>query len=89
MIMWHFKLKGMCIKIGYKNVKTSLPILKKVMFLMQRIDPKTSLLSLLRKIRPLRRMIFMSIPTMLQEYNYWSLTQKNDGLRYNIQITDL
>ena len=29
MIMWHFKHKGMCIRISYKNVKTSLPILKK------------------------------------------------------------
>ena len=34
----------MCIRTSYKNVKTSLPVLKKVMLLMQRIDPKTTLL---------------------------------------------
>ena len=34
----------MCIRTSYKNVKTSLPVLKNVMLLMQRIDPKTTLL---------------------------------------------
>ena len=31
-------------------------------------------------------MSFMSIPTILQEYNDGLLPQKNDGLRHNIHI---
>ena len=44
MIMWHCKHKGMYIRTSYKNVKTSLPILRHVMFLMQKIQAKTTLL---------------------------------------------
>ena len=44
MIKWHCKHKGMYIKTSYKNVKTSLPILGHVMFLMQKIQAKTTLL---------------------------------------------
>ena len=34
----------MCIRNSYKNIETSLPILKNVMFLMQKIRAKTTLL---------------------------------------------
>ena len=68
MIMCHCKYKGMYIRTSYKNFKTSLPILRYVMFLMQKIQAKITLLWLLRKILPRRKMSFMSIPTILREY---------------------
>ena len=43
---WHCKHKKMCIRISYKNVKTPLCILKRVMFLMQEIQASTTLSSL-------------------------------------------
>ena len=39
--------------------------------------------------KDLRKMNFMSIPTTLQEYSDGSLTQKNDGLKRNIQVIAL
>ena len=52
---WHCKHKGMYIRTSYKNVKTSLPILRHAMFLMQKIQAKVTLLGLLRKIPPRER----------------------------------
>ena len=43
-LMWPCKHNKTYIKTSYKNVKTSLPILKNVMFLMQKIQAKTTLL---------------------------------------------
>ena len=43
MIMWHCKHNGMYIRTSYKNVKTSLPNLRHVMFLMQKIQAKTTM----------------------------------------------
>ena len=88
-MMWHCKHKGMYISTSYKNVKTLLPILRHVMFLMQKIHAKTTLSLLLRKIPPPRKMSFMSIPTTLRGYNDDSLTQKDDGLKLNALIIDL
>ena len=89
MIMWHFKHKGMCIRISYKNVKTSLPILKKGYVSHAKDRSKDIIVITIEKNAALEEDEFMSTPTMLQEYNYCSLTQKNDGLRCNIQIIDL
>ena len=44
MIMWLCRHKGMYIRNSYKNGKTSLPILKNVMFIMQKTQAKTTLL---------------------------------------------
>ena len=43
-IMWHCRHRGRSIRTSYKNVKTSLPILGHVMFLMQKIQAKITLL---------------------------------------------
>ena len=54
-----------------------------VMFLVQMIQIKITLW-LLRKTPPLKKMSFMSIPTIMREYNDGLLAQKHDGLRDNI-----
>ena len=93
MIMWHCKHKEMSLSTSYKNVKTSLRILRLVMFLVKKIQAKSTFSGLLRKIPPLRNMsspaTLMSIPTTLQGYNDGSLIQKDNGLKHNTPITDL
>ena len=39
-----YRHKGIYIRTSYKNVKTSLPILEHIMFLVQKIQAKTTLL---------------------------------------------
>ena len=58
-------------------------ILGHTMSFMQKIQARITLLWLLRKITPPKRMSFMSIPTTSQGYSDGSLTQKNDGLKHN------
>ena len=63
------------------------------MFLMEKMQAKSTFSGLLRKILPLRKMsspaTLMSIPTTFQEYNDGSLIQKDNGLKHNTPITDL
>ena len=59
-----------------------------VTFLVQMSQVKIILLWLLRKTPPPMKMSFMSIPTILWEYNDDLLTQKDDGLGHNIRIID-
>ena len=63
------------------------------MFLMKKMQTKSTFSGLLRKILPLRKMsspaTLMSIPTTFQGYNDGSLIQKDNGLKHNTPITDL
>ena len=50
-------------------------------------DPgKDNIVMIIEKNTAPRKISFMSIPTILQEYNDGLLPQKNDGLRHNIHI---
>ena len=66
---WHCRLKRMCIRLSYKNVKISSPILKHVMFLMRKILIKTTSSSLYGNIQRLPMIGFMTCHIMLQGYN--------------------
>ena len=59
-----------------------------VMFLLQMIQVKRTMLWLLRKTLLPKKMSFMSIPTILREYNDNLLAQKDHGLGHNIHIMD-
>ena len=77
----HCKPKEMCSRPSYKNVKIkSMTLLSVVMFLVQEIQVKTTLLWLLRKTPTPKKMTFMIIPIILQECNDGLLAQKEDGL---------
>ena len=79
----------MYIRSSYNNVKIkSVTLLSVVMFLVQMIQVKITLLWLLRKTPLPKKMSFMSIPAILQEYNDGLLAQKDDGLGHNIRIVE-
>ena len=86
---WHCKHKEMYIRPSYKDVKIkSLTLLSIIKFLVHMIQVKITLLWLLRKTPPPKKMSFMSIPTILQEYKDGLLAQKDDRLVHNIRIID-
>ena len=66
---WHCRHKRMCIRLSYKNVKISSPILKHVMFLMRKILVKTTSSSLYGNIQRLPMISFITCHIMLQGYN--------------------
>ena len=66
---WHYKHKRMCIRLSYKYVKTPLRILKHAMFLMRKIQAKTTLSSLYTNIQHLPMISFMTCHIMSQGYN--------------------
>ena len=66
---WHCRHKRMCIRLSYKDVKISSPILKHVMFLVRKILVKTTSSSLYGKIQRLPMISFMTYHIMLQGYN--------------------
>ena len=70
MRMLHCKLKNMFIRPSYKDVRIRYMILLPiVMYLAQVIQVSVTLLWLLRKTPPLKKMSFMSIPIISQEYD--------------------
>ena len=59
-----------------------------VMFLLQMIQVKVTLLWLFRKTPRRKKMSFMSIPTILREDNDGLLAQKDDAIGLNIRVVD-
>ena len=66
---WHCKHKGMYIRTSYKNVKTSLPILRHDIFLMREILVRTALSSLYKKMQHLPMISFMTCHMISRGYN--------------------